>query len=399
MNVAVPSSAPGGAVRMGVSSVRRPDYGSGPKVAEDGVLAESITSTLLSRREDALEQALWTIKRKLDIDRVCVNQFMDGRFEVLAVAGSTMFDVGTKLPFDASTHCEIAARRQVFASSDFRADDRFVRPVDELVRSMGFRSGCALPLVVGEEVLGVIALTALRAGTDFAPATHALSTVTGMLAMALFERRRAAAAPATMLVLHHDPLVRAGLVHIIEQEVGATVVQGASIEEAMSSARPEDIDVTVLPTFLAGWRIDEVREELQNVGVRAHIVALAHQDTELNRAAAAHVRARGYMSRADAGAPGALARTIRLVLEGKAQPLESTSVIEPGLTARERDVLLALSSGLQVDQIAWQLTIATSTARGYVQQLYRKLGVHSRAQAVVEAERHGLLESLRGGVA
>ncbi|HZV74217.1 MAG TPA: LuxR C-terminal-related transcriptional regulator [Conexibacter sp.] len=392
-------SVPGSYVRTHVSSIRGSDGASGPVVVEDGVLAERVTSTLLSRREDALEQTLWLIKRELGVDRVCVNQFVDGRFEVLAVAGSTMFDVGTRLPFDASTHCEVAAQRKVFASADFRADDRFVRPVDELVRSMGFRSGCALPLVAGDEVLGAISLSALRANTDFTAATHALSTITGMLAMALFERRRAASAPATMLVLHHDPLIRAGLKHIIEREVGAVVVQGATVDEAMSFARPEDIDLSVLPTFLGGQRIDEVREDLQSAGVRAHIVALAHNDTELNRAAASYVRARGYVSRAAAGEPGALARTIRLVLAGKAQPLESASAVEPGLTARERDVLVALSSGLQVDQIAQQLTIATSTARGYVQQVYRKLGVHSRAQAVEEAERHGLLESLRHGEA
>jgi DNA-binding NarL/FixJ family response regulator len=270
-----------------------------------------------------------------------------------------------------------------------------VLPVDELVRSMGFRSGCGIPLVVGEEVLGAIALSARRPEGDFAPVVRSLSTVTGMLAMELFQRRRAERTPATLLALHHDPLVLAGVSHIIEHEVGARVLSGVSVEEALGNSDPQEVAASVLPTFLGGRRVDEVSEELRKCGVRSDIVLLAHHDTEMNRAVASHVRARGYVSRSDAGIPGTLARTIRHVLSGKADVMEATGIVEPGLTARERDVLLALSSGLQVDQIAEELMIATSTARGYVQQVYRKLGVHSRAQAVNEAERQGLLESLR----
>jgi DNA-binding NarL/FixJ family response regulator len=363
---------------------------------EAAVLVEQVSSALISRHEHSLEQALWIIKRELDIDRICVNRFVEGRFEVLAVAGSTMFDPGTKLPFDASTHCKVAAEGKVFASSDFRRDDRFVLPVDELVRSMGFKSGCGIPLVVGEEVLGALALSARRPDADFAPLVRSLSTVTGMLAMELFQRRRSESTPPTLLALHHDPLVLAGIARIIEREVGARVLQGSSGEEALDGAAPQDVAAAVLPIYIGGKRIDEVREELQGLGVRSEIIVLAHHDTEMNRAVAAHVRARGYVSRAEAGAPGALSSTIMRVLSGKAEVVQADGVVEPSLTARERDVLLALSSGLQVDQIARELMIATSTARGYVQQVYRKLGVHSRAQAVDEAERQGLLESLRG---
>jgi DNA-binding NarL/FixJ family response regulator len=364
---------------------------------EDAVLVERVTSALLSRRDDSLELALWMIKRELEIDRICVNQFIDGRFEVLAVAGATMFDPGTKLPFEASTHCKTVAENKVFASANFRNDERFVLPVDELVRSMGFRSGCGIPLVVGEEVLGAISLSARRADEDFSPIVRSLSTVTGMLAMELYKRRREDASPATLLVLHHDPLVLAGLTHIIERELGARVLQGTSVEEVAEVSDLSEIAASVLPTFLGGRRVDEVREELHGFGIRGDIIVVANHDTEMNRAVASHVRARGYITRAEGGAHGVLAQTIEDVLAGRAKPLEVEGVLQPGLTPREREVLLALSSGLQVDEIAREMMIATSTARGYVQQVYRKLGVHSRAQAVDEAERQGLLESLRGG--
>ena len=56
-----------------------------------------------------------------------------------------------------------------------------------------------------------------------------------------------------------------------------------------------------------------------------------------------------------------------------------------GLTARERAVLALLCEGRSNAQIAWQLGVAEKTARNHVSNLFRKLGVRSRAQAIVLA--------------
>lgn len=58
-----------------------------------------------------------------------------------------------------------------------------------------------------------------------------------------------------------------------------------------------------------------------------------------------------------------------------------------GLTAREARVLRLLCEGRSNAQIAWQLGIAEKTARNHVSNLYRKLGVRSRAEAIVLAYR------------
>lgn len=59
-----------------------------------------------------------------------------------------------------------------------------------------------------------------------------------------------------------------------------------------------------------------------------------------------------------------------------------------GLTAREKLALQLLCEGRSNAQIAWQLGIAEKTARNHVSNLYRKLGVRSRAEAIVLAYRH-----------
>lgn len=52
------------------------------------------------------------------------------------------------------------------------------------------------------------------------------------------------------------------------------------------------------------------------------------------------------------------------------------------LTARQRDVLQALSKGLSNKQIAQQLGIAEDTVKQHVSAVYAVLSVHSRAQAL-----------------
>ena len=55
------------------------------------------------------------------------------------------------------------------------------------------------------------------------------------------------------------------------------------------------------------------------------------------------------------------------------------------LTAREREVLTLIAEGLSNQEIAAQLFIATSTVKGYVHSILRKLEVDSRTKAVARA--------------
>ena len=57
------------------------------------------------------------------------------------------------------------------------------------------------------------------------------------------------------------------------------------------------------------------------------------------------------------------------------------------LTPRERVVMQLLCEGRSNAQIAWALGIAEKTVRNHVSGVYRKLGVRSRAEAIVRAYR------------
>jgi len=60
------------------------------------------------------------------------------------------------------------------------------------------------------------------------------------------------------------------------------------------------------------------------------------------------------------------------------------------LTVRELEVLRLLAQGQSTDQICLALSLSKTTVRNHIQNIYQKLGVHTRAQAVAYAYEHGL---------
>ncbi len=73
-----------------------------------------------------------------------------------------------------------------------------------------------------------------------------------------------------------------------------------------------------------------------------------------------------------------------------------TNETRPQLTRREQEVLNCLGRGMQVKAIARVLGIGVETCRGYVKALHVKLGVGSQLEAVVKAQKLGLLVTVDG---
>jgi DNA-binding NarL/FixJ family response regulator len=76
----------------------------------------------------------------------------------------------------------------------------------------------------------------------------------------------------------------------------------------------------------------------------------------------------------------------RLLLERESRPRP----LEP-LTARELEVLQLLAEGASTNQASERLGISSATLRAHVQAILRKLGAHSRLEAVAEAARLGVI--------
>lgn len=65
--------------------------------------------------------------------------------------------------------------------------------------------------------------------------------------------------------------------------------------------------------------------------------------------------------------------------------------VSPMLTEREMQTIELASQGMSTAQIADGLGIRPNTARNHLQRAFEKLGVHSRVEAVVQAQRLGLV--------
>ncbi len=107
---------------------------------------------------------------------------------------------------------------------------------------------------------------------------------------------------------------------------------------------------------------------------------------ELLRALEAKGGSRTYLQAllAHGGAPAPAAE------HGAERPGDNAYLVEP-LSDREKEILLLIAAGYSNNAIAAALTVAASTVKWHVKQIYGKLGVHSRVQAVGRGREIGLL--------
>jgi predicted ATPase/DNA-binding CsgD family transcriptional regulator len=66
-------------------------------------------------------------------------------------------------------------------------------------------------------------------------------------------------------------------------------------------------------------------------------------------------------------------------------------LLAKSLTRREQEALTYIGEGLTNREIAMQMTVALSTVKWYVRQIYNKLGVNSRKEAITRARKLGFL--------
>jgi len=77
-------------------------------------------------------------------------------------------------------------------------------------------------------------------------------------------------------------------------------------------------------------------------------------------------------------------------------PLKKPAALVAPLTRRELEILVLLAASRSNAEIAKSLSLALSSVKWYAQQIYTKLGVNSRKQAVVKARELGILEQPAG---
>jgi len=107
--------------------------------------------------------------------------------------------------------------------------------------------------------------------------------------------------------------------------------------------------------------------------------------------AALDARQRGHLGVADRVPASYLAKLMAtLAQEGRSAPISEVRLPEP-LSERELEVLALIAAGNSNEEIAGKLFVSVSTVKTHINNLYRKLGAHSRTQAVARAGEMSLL--------
>jgi DNA-binding NarL/FixJ family response regulator len=201
-----------------------------------------------------------------------------------------------------------------------------------------------------------------------------------------------------VLVIEDDPVVRQEVAARIGEnprfEVGVEADTLAAARQALATHKPV---IAVVDLQLPDGNAIELIPELRAAGVAVLVLTVVADDANVYRALAAG--AGGYLLKAEAmstldaalaslvdgGAPIS-PRIARWLMEDfRARAAAPTSAPGPELSPREWELIDMFSNGATYSEVARALAVSINTVREHVRNLYEKLHVCSKAEAVLRA--------------
>ena len=177
-------------------------------------------------------------------------------------------------------------------------------------------------------------------------------------------------------------------------------------DAALKKSRELEPDVILMEINMPGMNGIRVTEQILEKHPQTRIIMLTMLEDDASIFHAMRAGARGYLLKgAD---PDEMLSVIRAVAEGQALfgPAIATRLMNyfkelgvksaapgtpfPELTERELEILRLISQGLNNQKIAQKLVLSHKTVRNHITNIFSKLQVADRAQAIVRAREAGL---------
>ena len=209
-----------------------------------------------------------------------------------------------------------------------------------------------------------------------------------------------------VLIADDHPLFRDGMRGLLgslpEMEV---VGEASSGEQAIELAGELQPDVILMDIKMPGINGIEATREILHISPRISVLVVTMFEDEVSVFAAMRAGARGYLLKDSSGQE--VGPAIRAVASGEAifgagvaqrlisffsapsSPAVSQRAF-PELTEREEEILSLVAQGKINQQIAKELFVSLKTVRNHVSNIFLKLQVADRAQAVIRAREAGL---------
>ncbi len=206
--------------------------------------------------------------------------------------------------------------------------------------------------------------------------------------------------PTRLIIADDHPLFRYGLRTLLQAEGEVEVVGEATTgQEVIELAATLHPDVILMDLNMPGLNGIEATRQILVTAPQTKILVLTMFDDDDSVFAAMRAGARGYIlkgaegdetlraiaavSRGEAIFSPALAQRL-IQYFGEPRPVPSPSAF-PQLTEREREVLALLGQGYTNAAIAERLVLSPKTVRNHVSQIFGKLQVTGRAEAIARA--------------
>jgi DNA-binding NarL/FixJ family response regulator len=179
-------------------------------------------------------------------------------------------------------------------------------------------------------------------------------------------------------------------------EVVGTTTDATKVVGLVSETSPDVVVLDVRMPLLDGIAcLGRIRNRDPNVKV---VMLSASEEPTLAAQALENGASAFILKQID---PQDLAGVLRQVVKGTvfqtvgvpASESSSRQASEAGLTAKEQEVLSALARGLSNQQIAQELWLAEQTVKFHLSNIYRKLEVRNRTEAVQHAVRRGFVSN------
>ena len=210
----------------------------------------------------------------------------------------------------------------------------------------------------------------------------------------------------SVAVVDDQRLFAKGISGLVDMVPGVEVVGVAHDgEEGVALCREEEPDVVLMDISMPKMDGISATREIKDLLPQTAVIILTGHEEDENVFEGIKAGAQGYLLK-DAE-PEDLSRAIRTVHTGDtiiapelAQKMLNTfesggprgSRLAPPLTERELEVIRALAQGMSDRQIARSLDISEKTVRNHTSNIYRKLHIFDRTQAVIYAIREGVID-------
>lgn len=202
---------------------------------------------------------------------------------------------------------------------------------------------------------------------------------------------------SSFLLVDDHTLFRTGLKLVLQDCIGLTKIHEAgSIMEALEKHAGQRFDLILLDVQLPGLNGLDGAKVLVEHFPDARILVVSGSSEQAGIQAARVPGVSGFVAKS--AHPSEIEAAIRNCLNGVRHfPEQPTQLAgadgKSSLTPRQRDVLDQLALGHSNKLIARELGVAENTVRVHVAAILDYLGVDNRLEAVLEAQRLGLVRS------